>query len=98
MKTIFEYDNVKANNRLESFVLKKLDKLVHKYPSILRCDIFFRTEKKDEINKHVCGMRLSLPGPRIYASSVEKNFENAIVETIDDLKDQLRKRKTKLSR
>jgi putative sigma-54 modulation protein len=39
---------------------------------------------------------LSLSGPRIFASSNEKNYELALKNTIGDLEDQLEKRKGKI--
>ncbi|MBP2834016.1 ribosome-associated translation inhibitor RaiA [Aquimarina sp. U1-2] len=97
MKTVFEYSNVSASNRLESFTIKKMEKIFNQYPFVIRGDVFFKKEN-DNQKGHVCGIRLSAPGPRLYASSDEKNFENAITNTIDDLKDQLKKRKMKLYR
>ena len=38
-------------------------------------------------------MELSLAGPRIFASSNEKNYELAVKQTISDLEKQLKKRK-----
>ncbi len=96
MKTIFEYTNVTASDRLESFTIKKMKKIFDQYPFVIRGDVFFKKENKNNEKGHVCGIRLSAPGPRLYASSDEKNFENAISNTIDDLKDQLQKRKMKL--
>ncbi|MEB3345792.1 HPF/RaiA family ribosome-associated protein [Aquimarina gracilis] len=96
MKTIFEYTNVSASTRLESFTIKKLEKIFKQYPFVIRSDIFFRKENKSDQKGHICGIQLSAPGPRIYASSDEKTFEGAISNTIDDLIDQLQKRKMKL--
>ncbi len=96
MKTVFEYQRVGSNNYLKSFALEKLEKLVTKYPFIIRADVFFKQEVKNIGKGKMCGIRLSLPGPRIYASSGEMSFENAINNTIDDLKDQLGRRKVKL--
>jgi putative sigma-54 modulation protein len=41
-------------------------------------------------------VELSLAGPRIFASSNEKNYELALKNTIEDLEDQLKKRKGKI--
>ena len=38
-------------------------------------------------------MELSVPGPRIFTTSNEKNYELAVKETIKDLIVQLKKRK-----
>ncbi|WP_378179188.1 HPF/RaiA family ribosome-associated protein [Aquimarina sp. SS2-1] len=96
MQTVFEYKSVKANRYLETFAIKKLMNLAKKYSFIIRADIFFNKEQKNNKKGNVCGIRLSLPGPRIYASSDEYSFENAINSTIKDLRDQLERRKVKL--
>ncbi|GAA4279327.1 HPF/RaiA family ribosome-associated protein [Aquimarina mytili] len=96
MKTVFEYRNVSSSNHLETFVTKRLEKLANKYSFVIRADVFFKKQEKDVEKGNICGIRLSLPGPRIYASSDEISFENAINNTICDLKDQLNKRKAKL--
>ncbi len=96
MKTIFEYVNISASDSLESYVNKRLDRLYDQYPFIIRGDVFFKRESKNDDAGHICGIRLSAPGPRIYASSDERSFGNAVNETIRDLKDQLQKRKEKL--
>jgi len=38
-------------------------------------------------------MELSLPGPKIFATSNEANYEDAVKHTIKDLEKQLKKRK-----
>ncbi len=96
MKTVFEYTNISASDRLESFAEEKLSNLFNKYPFVIRADIFFKKENKSDDTGHICGIRLSAPGPRLYASSDETNFEEAITETIRDLNDQLEKRKDKM--
>ncbi|WP_299218780.1 HPF/RaiA family ribosome-associated protein [uncultured Aquimarina sp.] len=96
MKTVFEYKSIEASKYLETFTAEKLLKLAKKYAFIIRADIFFNKEHNDFKKGNICGIRLSLPGPRIYASSDENSFENAINNTIRDLKDQLDKRKVKL--
>ncbi len=96
MNTVFEYKNVKANRYLESLAVDKLLRLANKYAFIIRADIFFNKEHTNNKKGNICGIRLSLPGPRIYASSDEYSFERSINNTIKDLKDQLERRKVKL--
>ncbi|KAA1242134.1 HPF/RaiA family ribosome-associated protein [Aquimarina sp. RZ0] len=96
MKTVFEYTNVSASDRLESFLEEKLGNLSNKYPFVIRADIFFKKENRDDNSGHICGIRLSAPGPRLYASSDKVSFEEAITETIRDLNDQLERRKDKM--
>ena len=41
----------------------------------------------------MCEVEMSAPGPRLYASSIEKNFEMSVKETFSDIETQLKKRK-----
>jgi putative sigma-54 modulation protein len=93
----FEYDQVKASERLEILAAQKIQKLTDKYDFIIRADIFFKKENTSDPNTGmICKMRLSLPGPRLFAESSHSTFEISIAETAGDLERQLRKRKEKL--
>lgn len=96
MQVIFEYDNVEGSQRLEDFAKDKLEQLAQKYDDVIRADVFFKKENttSDETGK-ICNIRLSLPGPRLFAEASHDNYENSISESINDLERQLRKRKGK---
>ena len=97
MKIVYEYDNITASSRLETIVEKKLNDLIVKYPFVIRGDVFFKKENFQEDKDKSCGIRLSAPGPRIYASSAEDSFEAAIKESIRDLENKLERRKDKMN-
>ncbi|SFR47264.1 putative sigma-54 modulation protein [Robiginitalea myxolifaciens] len=95
----FEYDHVKASDRLEILAAKRLQKLTDKYDFVVRSDVFFSHEKtSDPETGKICKIRLSLPGPRLFAESSKKEYEMAIAEAADELERQLRKRKEKMNR
>lgn len=96
MDIIYEYVNVSASERLEQLVSEKLAKLKERYNFVIRADVFFKLENVDIGERKHCGIRLSLNGPRLYASSNEGDFESAIRETVRDLNDQLEKKKGKM--
>jgi len=99
MNINFEYDNVKGSERLEIFTGKKLTKLFDKFDNIIRADVFFKTKNTSSPDTGmICNIRLSIPGPRLFAESSNGNFEASIAQSIDDLERQLKKRKDKLSR
>lgn len=97
MKTNFEYHDISASERLEAFTEKKLEPLFNRFEFITRADIFFKKENtsSDETGMK-CGIRLSAPGPRLFAESSHENFEQSVSETVDELKRQLEKRKAKM--
>jgi len=97
MNINFEYNGVKASNRLEILAAKQLSKLVDKYDFVVRSDVFFKTENTSSPDTGmICGIRLSAPGPRLFAQSSHGNFEASIMETVDELRRQLNRRKDKL--
>ncbi|MBA6314468.1 ribosome hibernation-promoting factor, HPF/YfiA family [Cellulophaga baltica] len=97
MQIIYEYHDVASSDRLEAIVKEKLDKLKDKYDMLIRADVFFKEENtsSDETGK-ICNIRLSLPGPRLFAESSHDNFQSSISETINELERQLRKKKEKM--
>lgn len=97
MQVIFEYDEVTASQPLEDMAKEKLEQLGVKFDMVIRADVFFKLENttSDETGK-ICNIRLSLPGPRLFAEASHDNFEDSISESINDLERQLRKRKEKM--
>jgi len=93
----FKYDEVKASDRLEIMAAKKLDKLQDKYDFIIRADVLFKKENTSSPNTGmICKIRLSAPGPQLFAEASHGNFEASIAESVSDLERQLRKRKEKI--
>ena len=93
MTVNFQYVDIDASEWLSEHTKEKLDKLAHKYEFIVSAEVFFKEDKNEPVNSKICNIRLSLPGPRIFATSNEKNYEMAVKETINDLEKQLKKRK-----
>ena len=97
MEIVYEYHDVTASERLEKYTEEKLNNLYKKYDFIVRADVFFKTENTtSEETGMICGIRLSVPGPRMFAESSHDNFESAVSETIRELDVQLRKKKEKM--
>lgn len=97
MNINFEYDDVKASNRLEIMAAEKLEKLLDKFDFVVRADVFFKTENTSSPDTGmICNMRLSAPGPRLFAESSTASFEASIAATLKDLDRQLQRRKAKM--
>ena len=97
MNINFEYDDVKASNRLEIMAAQKLEKLLDKFDFIVRADVFFKKENTSSPDTGmICNIRLSMPGPRLFAESSHGSFEASIAESVDELHRQLQKRKAKM--
>ena len=94
----FEYDQVKASERLETLAILRLNKIADKYDFIVRADVLIKKENTSSPNTGmICSIRLSIPGPNLYSQASHGNFEASIAEATDDLERQLRKRKEKMN-
>ena len=99
MNINFEYHNVEASERLESYAKEKLEKLYDKFQMIVRADVFFKTENtsSDETGI-ICNIRVSVPGPRIFSESSNDDFITSISESIKEIDKQLTTKKGKMTK
>jgi len=93
MEIKIQFVQVPKSEAVESFAIKKLIKMSEKYEWLIRADVFYKLEPDTKGKGKICEIRLSLPGPRIFALSDEESFESATDETLHDLDKQLQKRK-----
>lgn len=97
MDTHFNYVKVSASERLENFTKEKLSKLKSHYDFIVSADVYFKKENTTSPEKgKVCEIRLNVPGPEVFVSSNNDNFDKGVYENVADLKRQLEKRKGKM--
>lgn len=97
MQKTIQFIHTDTKKEIHDLAIDKLDQLAEKYDWIIRGDVFFKEEK--DTNRglgKICEIRLSVPGPRIYAESNEESFEASLAETINDIDRQLKKHKSKM--
>ncbi len=97
MESIIQFIQTETDNKVKQLVLEKVEQLSKKYDWLIRADVFFKVEKNNYEKGKICDIRLSCPGPRIFASSNEASFEASMAETIRDLEVQLKKRKSEMN-
>ncbi|MBA6154708.1 ribosome hibernation-promoting factor, HPF/YfiA family [Gelidibacter maritimus] len=88
-----QFVNLDFSDSLAEHTTKRLNKMAEKYDWLINADVFFKEEGTNPEKGKICNIKLSLPGPQIFATSDEKNFEMSVKETINDLEIQLKKRK-----
>lgn len=96
MKINIQFVNMATSETMQTYTLDKLNKLVKKYEWLINAEVFFKKENDPKGLGKICEIELSQNGPRIYASSNEKNYELAVKHTLSDLEKQLKKRKETL--
>ncbi len=86
-----------TSEAMNEYVEKKLQKIAEKYEWLIRAEVSFKMENNVYGKGNICEMELSLPGPKIFATSTAETFEAAAKETIADIEKQLKKRKAKFT-
>ena len=93
MTVNFQYVNTDVSETLSAFTEEKLEKLTEKFEFLISAQVYFKHDDNDYNAGKICNIELSLPGPRIFATSSKHDYELAVNETIKDLTRQLKKRK-----
>ena len=93
MRIDIQFVSMPTSGSMELYTRSKLERLFHKYDSIIRTTVHFKRELNEKVNGRICEMEVSLNGPRIHATANERNFELAVKNAISDLDRQLEKRK-----
>jgi putative sigma-54 modulation protein len=90
----FNYQHVSGSEELENYTREKLQIIFDRYSWVTRADVFFKTENtsSDETGK-IAQIRLSAPGPRLYAEESHDTFHESVNKVVDQLKTQCEKRK-----
>ena len=88
-----QYVKMPFSESMTEYMITKLNKLGEKYQWIVNASVFFKKENDPAGNGKICEIELSMPGPNIFASSRETNFELAAKETTLEIEKQLQKRK-----
>ncbi|MBJ7881765.1 ribosome hibernation-promoting factor, HPF/YfiA family [Gelidibacter salicanalis] len=88
-----QFVNLDYSDSLAEHTTERLNKMAEKYDWLISADVFFKEEGNEPEKDKICNIKLSMPGPQIFATSDEKNYEMAVKETISDLEVQLKKRK-----
>lgn len=96
MEVTIQFVKIPTSEFMEAFVIKELNKLFKKFDFIIKADVFYKLENDSKGKGKICDIQLSLPGPKIFATSDEESFQLATDETIRDLIIQLKKRKSEL--
>lgn len=91
-----QFVKIPVSEALSNYVNTKLELLFNKYPTLIKAQVYIKKEAKSNEHNCICEIELSLPGPRLFASAKEHNYELAVKKTIAELEHQLKKAKQKM--
>lgn len=95
MKWDIQAVNFSMKPELMEYAKEKITGLSKYYDKIVGAEVYLKLGQDAEDNK-VVEIKLNIPGNDIYAEDRSNKFEGSINETVDKLKGQIRKIKTKI--
>lgn len=95
MKVNINAVHFKADQRLETFITNKLEKLFSRYPDILGAEVTLKVEKPESPINKIAEVKLLIKGNDLFSAKQCDSFEEAIDQGLDALKKQLEKHRAK---
>jgi putative sigma-54 modulation protein len=95
MKVNVQTPNFVPDDKLISFIEKRLSKLEQFYDKIIYADVFLKVQKTSEKQNKITEILLSVPGGDLMVKKDARTFEAGADECIQSLERQLKKRKDK---
>tara|TARA_B110000211_G_C14020407_1_gene527393 strand:- start:174 stop:464 length:291 start_codon:yes stop_codon:yes gene_type:complete len=84
-----------ADQALIDFTSERINKLETFYDKIIEGEVTFKVDKSASKENKVAEIKLNIPGKDLFAKKQCKSFEEAVDQTVEALRRQLRKQKTK---
>ena len=85
-----------ADKKLVEFIQERIDKLTNHYDGIIRSDVILRIDKSSDADNKVAEIRVHIAGSDLFAKKQCKSFEEAVDNSIDALKTQVKRHKEKI--
>ena len=86
----------KADQRLETFIKDKLEKLPSVFDGVIGAEVKLKVDNNDTPKNKIAEIRLMIRGNDLFAVKEATTFEEATSKATDVLRRQLRKHKEKL--
>ncbi len=97
MKLILSTHNVTLTKAIEDHIISRIEKLEHLDPTAIDARVIFEFDNlKAPDRQFTCSIRLSVPGPDLFAEDSESDLYAAMDLVTKKMEQQLRKRHGKI--
>jgi putative sigma-54 modulation protein len=96
MKVSISSLHFKADVKLEEFIKEKVSKFPTLFDGVLGCDVVLKLDTSSNNENKIAEIRVIIPGNDLFAKKQAKTFEEAVDNSVDALKRQVKRRKEKL--
>jgi len=84
-----------VDNDLESYITKKINKLLKLDNKIIRTDIFLKLSKSESHSNKIAEIKVKYPGSEFFAKRQSNTFEESTNQVFHALRKQILKNKSK---
>lgn len=81
---------------LTRFIHEKVEKLFRYYGEIISYDVALRIDNSGTKENKLCEIRVAIPGNDLRASALCKTFEEAVMNVVEIIQGQIKRKKTKI--
>jgi putative sigma-54 modulation protein len=96
MKIEIQSIHFSADQKLLTFVQKKVNKLEQFFDKIISSEVYLKLENIPEEKNKIVEIKVIIPGSTLFAKEECKSFEEATDLSIEGLRKQIKKRKDKI--
>ncbi len=86
----------KADVKLENFIREKTAKLAKLFDGVIGCDVVLRLDAASNNENKTAEIRVMIPGNDLFAKKQARTFEEAVDNSVDALRRQVKRHKEKL--
>jgi len=85
----------KADQKLQSFIAQRVEKLDHFFDRIVRTHVMLRLENSGQIREKIVEMSVHVPGEILFTKTGSNTFEGATEEALNAIRKQLERYKNR---
>lgn len=91
----FQYTNFKADQKLLSYITKKLSKMDSVYDRIVHMVVYLKVENTDGPDNKLVEVKANVANQTLFVSEASQSFESAADKVEEKLRSQIKKYKAK---
>ncbi|MDC1204653.1 HPF/RaiA family ribosome-associated protein, partial [Salibacteraceae bacterium] len=80
-----------ADSKLETFIVKRLDKLDQYFDNIIEGEVFLKLDNADDNQNKITEIKLLVPGGDLFVKKQSKSFEESTDLAVEALRRQVKK-------
>ncbi len=96
MDVIIRSLSFKADEKLENFIREKIAKLTSIFDGVIGSEVTLKLMQSSNNENKIAEIKIIIPGNDLFAKKQAKTFEEAVDNTVEALRRQLKKHKEKI--